>query len=389
MSRRKLLTALALAWGSLAVADARLAPAGDRASGPAVHESAAWKTRVGCSGPGPFMFGAATSAPACWRPYGGASPFNRRLGGNPRLVKRSTRIVRGTLATGSVQDMLVGHPQSGNDDFGHPVYYAGGLDPVYEIRCARWVRHCEVHEMRVRIPPVARPASGSDGHMAVVDPSRAWEYDFLNVQTVPLPPNGGRITVDHGGRTHWGARSDGLGSHATAAHFGLAAGMLRAEEWQAATISNGSIKHALFIAVRCTSGGSVYPAASRATGSVCRDPDERASAPPLGTRFYLEMSGRRINRLSVPAWKRPILRAMANYGMIVGDTIGGDRHSFGVVTESDAQYTSFGESGRFAQLGRAWGAPVYQGAYVFNLGSGVKWRRHLRVVRPCVSRGSC
>jgi hypothetical protein len=80
---------------------------------------------------------------------------------------------------------------------------------------------------------------------------------------------------------------------------------------------------------------------------------------------------------------------MARYGMIVGDTFGGDQHSFGLLAESDRQYRAYGQPGRYAQLGRQWGRPTYKGAYVFDIASGVLWRRHLRVVRPCVSRGSC
>jgi hypothetical protein len=167
----------------------------------------------------------------------------------------------------------------------------------------------------------------------------------------------------------------------------LSAGVIRAEEWEDAAIRNGPMKHALFAAVSCTNGRSVYPAAQGTRGTVCDH--GRDSAPPLGTRYMLKMSDAQIDAQQFPAWKSAILKTLARYGMIVGDTIGGNRHAFGLVTESDIQYTALGQPGRFAELGRAWGAPQYEGGYVFDFASGVGWRDRLRVVRPCVSRGTC
>ncbi len=341
-----------------------------------------------CAPPGASLFGGGSWPPACWRPYGAESPFNLRLPRKPAVHDRSTRIVRGTLAAHEPQGLLVGHPDGSGHDYGHPVYYSGSLDPVYTIRCVRWVATCEVHGRQVRIPAEALPASGSDAHMAVIDPRSRWEYDLWEVRTVPLPPFGGRITIGHGGRTRWGtANSTGLGSNATAAHFALDAGVIRAEEWAHATAVSGAIEHALFMSVRCTAGRSVYPAAPEATGTVCDR--KRNRAPALGARYYLKMKDGQIDALPVPAWKRPILKAMAHYGMIVGDTFGGDRHAFGLGAESDTQYTAFGHPGRYRQLGEAWGVPTYAGAHVFDIGTGVNWRDRLRVVRPCVSRGDC
>lgn len=75
--------------------------------------------------------------------------------------------------------------------------------------------------------------------------------------------------------------------------------------------------------------------------------------------------------------------------MIVGDTFGGERHAFGLGVESDTQYSAFGYPGRYGQFGQARGVPTYAGAYVFDIGAAVNWRKRLRVVRPCVSRGNC
>ena len=377
-------------WARILLAVALASVWALRPADPAAATDAGTPSAASCPAPAAQSFGGGSWPPACWRPYGDRSPFNRRLPARPRLERHSQRIVRETLRERRIQAFLVGHPQGSGDDYGHPVYYAGTMDPVYTVRCVRWVRHCEVDGMRVRVPSEALPASGSDAHMAVVDVQSRWEYDFWEVRTVPLPPFGGTITIGHGGRTRWGTRrATGLRSNATAAHFGLSAGVIRAEEWAGATAAKGSIDHALFIGVGCTNGRSVYPAVRGTSGTVCRSRYRRRFAPPLGTRYELDMTWAEIDALKVPAWKRPILKAMARYGMIVGDTFGSNRHAFGLVAESDTQYAAFGHPGRFAELGRAWGAPVYDGAYWFDIASGVKWREKLRVVRPCVSRETC
>ena len=61
----------------------------------------------------------------------------------------------------------------------------------------------------------------------------------------------------------------------------------------------------------------------------------------------------------------------------------------GVWAESDTQYRSLGLLGRYAALGKKWGVGTYNGAYVFDIASGVDWARYLKVVDPCVAQESC
>jgi hypothetical protein len=35
------------------------------------------------------------------------------------------------------------------------------------------------------------------------------------------------------------------------------------------------------------------------------------------------------------------------------------------------------------------GAPLYHGKRIMDFGQGVPWRQHLRMLAPCVSRGTC
>lgn len=316
----------------------------------------------------------AALALASCRPYGPASPFNRPLPSNPKLLSNSPGIVDRLEGWGPVQQLAVGHADTRSDYF-HPVYRANRGDPLYTVHCLRWTSSCEVEGHRLRIPRVARPAGGADGHLAVVQPD-GWEYDFWQVREKPA--GGGTLVVSHGGRTR--IDGDGLGSDATAAEFGLAAGLIRGDQIEA-----GEIDHALFIHVRCTSGRSVYPAAPGTTGSVCSD---TTNAPPLGARIWFSMSPAQIAALPVPAWKKTILRALHRYGGYVGDTTGG-RVSWGVQALSGSTYTSYGKADPWVKVARGFGVGIWNGAYYLDVDGGVDWGGHLKVVDPCLAQGSC
>lgn len=327
-----------------------------------------------CSPP----FGRGGWPSACWRPYSRHSPFNRPAPTSPRLHGQSGRIAARFREWGPVQRLVLGTSGT-RRDFAHPVYYSKADSPVFRVNCVLW-RRCAVEGLELRIPDEARPAAGGDGHMAVVDQRAGWEYDFWQVRR--KPKGGGTLVVSHGGRTR--IRGTGLGSNATAAHFGLLAGIVRPQE-----LAAGRIAHALFITVRCSSGRSVYPSAPRGTGAPCRrfgEPD--AGAPPMGARLWLDMSEREINRLAVPDWKRTVLRALHRYGGFVGDTLNGNS-SFGIMVESGASYTSFGYEDPWRKLAEELGAGEWQGKRVLDLNTRPDWRRHLKIVHPCITRGSC
>lgn len=307
-------------------------------------------------------------------PYAPASPFNRAVPSNPKLLSNSAAIVDRLDGWGPVQQLEVGTADTRSDWF-HPVYSAGGRDPVYTVHCLRWTSSCEIEGHRVRIPSAARPAGGGDGHMAVIQPD-GWEYDFWQVQGKPA--GGGTLLVSHGGRTR--IDGDGLNSDATAAEFGLAAGVIWGEQMKA-----GNIDHALFIHTRCTSGRSVYPAAAGTTGSVCPD---TANAPPLGARLWFSMSDAQIAALPVPAWKKTILRALHRYGAYIGDTTGG-QVSWGLQAVSGSTYTSFGRTDPWVTFAQQARIERWDGAYFFDVDGGVDWARYLKVVDPCVARGPC
>ena len=318
----------------------------------------------------PFAVGA--GPPGCWRPYSPGSPFNQPLPRHPRLAANSAAIVRRVLSFGPPRPLTAGEAGT-NEDYDHPGYYPQPTDPWFRIHCTEPWGRCSVEGMWVQIPNAARPAAGGDGHMAVVDQLNGWEYDFWRVEH--KPSGGGVISVAWGGRTPLGG--NGLGGSATATDFALQAGIIRAQEMQ-----SGTINHALFMTVDCTTGNSVYPA--QGCGTACPNP---TNAPAGGMRFQLNYSDAQIAALRVPAWKKTILRALAHYGAFIGDTRG---TGLGFEFESGSTYTSFGYADQMVRFARTQhvGVQIWDGVHFFDPASGVNWSR-LRVIAPCVTAGSC
>ena len=312
---------------------------------------------------------------ACYRPYSDSSPFNTPVAGKP-TSPNSDAIVSRMMSFSPVPDKVSTNNADTAGDWAHPIYYSQPTDPVYTVDCVENWGTCEIEGMKVRIPSQARAAGGSDGHMAVIDQAGGWEYDFWQVRS--KPSGGGTIAISWGGRTPvGGADADGLDSNATAAHFGLAAGMIRPAE-----LAAGEINHALFSVVKCTNGTAVAPAGT-GTGRSCSSIGlSNANAPAMGQHFYLDMTEAEINALAKPEWQKTILRAMAEYGTYVGDTGG---VGWNVMFESGSSYTSFGQPDPWVALGDKLGVPKWTNPEsgrtlrVFDFQNAVDWSRELKV----------
>jgi len=315
---------------------------------------------------------------ACWRPFSGESPFNRKLPESPSQATASPLIGATTAGFGPGPRFEAGDGGT-SDDYNHPVYFSSRNDPAYEVQCVAFGGGCEISGDRVHIPKHAYPAGGDDGHLGVIDQSSGWQYDFWQVRE--RSPAGGPLVISFGGRTRIGSPgSDGLGSNATAAHFATSAGAIRAEE-----LRTGLIDHALFMTVPCTSGRSVWPAGD-GVGSVC---SKNALAPAMGQHFFLDMSNQEIEGLDVPGWQKTIFLAMANYGLFVGDT-GGPAWGLKLWTGSLRP----GGPDPWVQLAQRLNVPSYIAddgttRYSFDMRQSLDWSLRLRVAEPCVSRRTC
>jgi hypothetical protein len=314
---------------------------------------------------------------ACWRPYSDASPWNRVIPANPPLLSNSTGIVNRLTGWGTPDHLVA------NGYYNHPIYWAKITDPLYRVHCLESWGRCDGEGELIHIPAGAQPATPSwdtpaDAHMAVIQPD-GMEYDFW--RTRPLPVGGGTITSDWGGKGR--IDGNGLGMDATAGRFGLAAGLIRAQE-----LAAGEIRHALTMVVRCDAHSSVYPTLDH-VGFAC---DDKTNAPPMGARFQLDLTDAQIDALPVAAWKKTVFRAMAHYGMIVGDTGGG---AWGIKIEARETYTSFGLAEPLVDFAKQNGWSAYDDpdlrrqVWVGKLKNDIDWVAHLRVVHPCVSSASC
>jgi hypothetical protein len=330
---------------------------------------------VGCA-PVYGTFGGTVRPAACWRPYSDTSPFNQVLPASPRIASGSAAIVSRVVGFGPLQHLTAGDAGT-TLDAGRPMYFSAPTDPLFTVHCTEAWGTCAIEGDEVRIPDAAQAAGGEDAHLTVVDQATGLEVDMWHVSSKPA--GGGQIDIGWGGSTQ--IDGEGLGSDAVAARTATMAGVLRAEEMQA-----GRIDHALAIFVHCDAGKFVFPATK--SGLSCAQIGlATKNAPPMGSRLQLNMTDAQIAALNVAAWRKPLLLAMAHYGMYVIDTGG----TWGVVQESALSSTSFGAADPWTSFatthGANWWAP--DARWAMNIRDGIDWASKLRVIDPCVAQRTC
>jgi hypothetical protein len=315
-------------------------------------------------------FGPKAWPAACWHPYADNSPFNLKIA-DYQLAQHSAEMISrilGDIARQPRPANLVAHTHGSS---GEPTYYVDSNNSAtftrYQVTCTEFGASCSIDSQHLpdgvpipaqavpegtSVPASNEPYAGTDKHVTVVDQATGWEYDLWHVS---WPPSGNQLTIGNGGRTR--IDGDGTSTHeggdGTAAGFGDLAGRVRAEE-----LAAGHIDHALFVNLDCDNGSFVYPAWKRG-GRDCAGAGKtggNVNAPPLGSRLFLQMTASQIAELHVPAWKKTLLHAMADYGMFFGDT--GTSFAFAIETESGNQYTSLGAPDPWQQLAADNGWPL-------------------------------
>lgn len=313
-----------------------------------------------------ILFTSCVPGPACWRPYAQASPFNQPLPAQPALARGSERLIGGLVGdplTVDRPDHLVALDDGSQ---GEPAYFTDAGDPDRRVRCTEPWGRCEIEGARVNIPDGVVPEAGTDRHMAIVETHTGIEFDFWGFHGM----DDRTVWIRWGGAERvW----TGLGntSAATASSFAGLAGRLRADE-----LAAGEIRHALNVVVRCTNGRTVYPAEHGHGGTACA---KGTVALPMGARLQLQVSDQQL--AAADPSRRPILRAMRDYGMFVGDT--GSGALFSIEVEAGT---------RLPELAAAQGWPrtVPDDGYVLPFDAdGIDWRAQLRMIHPCVSERSC
>ncbi|MDQ4124103.1 MAG: hypothetical protein M3134_00690 [Actinomycetota bacterium] len=211
-----------------------------------------------------------------------------------------------------VAKALVEHGSRANfantDAWGIAATFANAVSKEYDVACTRY--DCGT-QVRFRIPAHAVPTTGSDHHLAVLDPSADRELDMWIAERAGSDgwAAGSRFTfsMSASGPCAVGQRCNG----AVAAGFSLMGGVIRPEE-----IAAGRIDHALVFTTPMTKSGVIACPASHTDGKF---PD--VGAMPEGARIQLDPDFD-VAGTSWPAWKKTVARALQRYGAYLGDTGG-------------------------------------------------------------------
>jgi hypothetical protein len=322
-------------------------------------------------------FGAGSWPPAAWRPFAPSSTWNTPAASLTEH-ERSSSIAKNMLAQapgGGPGNLIIGASTVGAEGWLHPAYWAQSSDPLFTLKITSSPYGIKPGE-QIHCPVKARAENGSDGHMTVVQPDGT-AYDLFQAVVDPVAMT---ITAYIGGRCR--VYGDGWdGGAATASHASLQAGQIRAEELIA-----GRVNHALFGVFGYGSrmqdfGHGVQR--SKADGDYLlpakngdRYRDGVADLLPMGGRMRLNYTAPEIAALPIPAYRKTIVTALAEYGMIFGDT---SQIGLGLQLASGAGFTSLGYPDPLVAWAQAQGLSLWRGTYVLPVAPGVDWTR-LRVV---------
>jgi hypothetical protein len=238
------------------------------------------------------------------RLYADTSFWNQPIGADPALEPNSSQIVSKALVSYDGNSNL-----AKSDAWGIPIAYADSNSTLYSIGCSRY--GCD-KEVSIRIPRYAKPTTGSDHHLVVVDPMQHEADMWIAL----YDPDKDSWTAG----SRYGTRADGWGalcfphercSAAVAAGFAEPGGIIRPEE-----IDQGHIDHALVISTPYTRSGFIACPATHTDGKYS-DP----AAIPEGARVQLDPDFD-VDAQPWPRWQKVVARALQSYGAFVADTGG-------------------------------------------------------------------
>lgn len=225
------------------------------------------------------------------RPWARDSPWNTPVRKSPIVQSNSRAIVASLTPKNAAYANLY--------EFGSPIFYAHASTPSYAVDCTMPWGRCDLERRRVRIPADARPNSGSDGAMIVIDTASGLSCDFWRAHK----------TVS-GWRTSWGtcANIDGNGSGpsggATGAGVNGLTGVVRTHE-----IAQSKINHALSFATH-NSCQKVYRYPATKTDGA----SSRGDCLPEGARVQLDPSIDVDALPGITPGERAVARALQTFG---------------------------------------------------------------------------
>jgi hypothetical protein len=213
--------------------------------------------------------------------------------------------------------------RQGSEEYAAPVYRvaAGTSLPIVIVtniygRVENWP-----------IPTGAQPATGSDGHMVVVNYDSGFVYEFFQAHW------SSGSTIEAGGMVAYPISANGISNptnhRVTASGVANTNGMVMREDFDngGGFDPNLPILHALSIhlpASMIAPGGFVSPA----VGGESAGSDRTENRVPMGARFAVP-AWVDVDSLAVHPFTKAILRAARDYGMFVTDASGAGNYNGG------------------------------------------------------------
>ena len=244
----------------------------------------------------------ATLQPAVARFYSPTSFWNQPIPANAAIDPHSDEIIRTAILPYAAQSAF-----SNGDDWGISLVHASATDKRYTIVCTLYY---DTGPVSFRIPKGARPTTGSDHHLVVIDGDQELDmWAAVYDKNKDAWSAGARFIGNLNG---WGAYAP-PGKHAggaVAAGYCGMGGVVRPEE-----MAQGHIDHALSVMVPAPRTGYVGPAT--ATDGTNPNP----LALPEGAHIQLDPTFD-VDAQPWPSWEKTLAKALQNYGAYVSDTGG-------------------------------------------------------------------
>ena len=252
--------------------------------------------------------------PPCGRFFSAAAPWNHPVPDDApldpasgALVAELRRQVDANYAAGFGPDINVA-------DYSTRVYTAAADQPRVDVELPPAKRFAGAPFRGVPLPPDARPAKGTDGHLVLWQPSTDTMWEFYG-----LARAGDGWRADWGGRIEDVSRSDGVFRPtadgvkygATASGLALAGGLITP-----ADVRRRRIDHGLAFSIPQARAGA-WSAPAQRTDGVRASP----AAIPEGARFRVDPA-LDLDSLDLPPLTRMMAEAAQRYGMILRDQSG-------------------------------------------------------------------
>jgi hypothetical protein len=235
------------------------------------------------------------------RPFQATGYWNSRLGSAPISPHSASWIRDAQAHSGNHLKLVLG-------DWGMPVYRAKASDPLVRLSSSG-------HTVRVHIPRRARPMTGNDGALTVIDRSTNQVVGLFGAHV-----SGGKWSISALSRYNY--QSNGVarglpgGSRANFGHRGIPASVPAVTRKE---IKRGRIRHRLEVywwqtASRTPEGKSAYfPMTGSESG--------KSGVVPEGAVIRIKRSVD-LDKLHLSRAAKVIARALQKYGAVVGDNAG-------------------------------------------------------------------